>query len=109
MNVYPFSFLPSIAIYSNLPPMQPHQQEVDPFSLLLGIVIAGVVGFLIFRLSIWWGGVSKMWKKQTVVHTTDRTPLDVVLEGLFRLAVLIAIGLALFWLINNIDWGGVIP
>jgi hypothetical protein len=104
MKVVPLSFLLGIAIYSNLPPMQPHQQEVDPSSFLLGIAVAVVVGFLAFRFGVWWGNVSRMWKKQVVEHTTAKTPWDVVIKGianLFLAILIVGLAIVIFYLITN--------
>jgi hypothetical protein len=75
---------------------------VDPFSFWLGIAVAGVVGFLAFRFGVWWGTVSMMWQKQVVKHTTDKTPLQIVLESLRNIVVaivIVIIGFILFRLL----------
>jgi hypothetical protein len=37
---------------------------VDPFSFWFGVAVAGIAGFVAFRVGAWWGTVSMMWKKQ---------------------------------------------
>jgi len=78
--------------------MQALLGQIDPTSFWLGVIVAGLVGFVVFRVAIWWGGkVTQMWKPQTVVHKTAKSPLQVVLEGLLAVALGV-IAVYLLWL-----------
>jgi hypothetical protein len=57
----------------------------------LGFAAAGGVGFLTFWIFSWLGDPFSMFRKQVVKHTTNKTPLDIVLESLSRLFLVWAV------------------
>jgi hypothetical protein len=46
--------------------------------LLIGVAGFALVAFVLFRVRVWWGGVTQAFKPQTVIHKTDRSPAQVV-------------------------------
>jgi hypothetical protein len=56
----------------------------------IGFVVAGFIGFLAFQFGVWVGEFN-MRQRQVVKHTTDKTPLQIVITGLFRALVAIVI------------------
>ena len=58
---------------------------------IIGFFLAGVLGFVSSRILWHWGRVTDIWRPQTTVLTTDRTPWQVVVEGCRSLLVLLGI------------------
>ena len=46
--------------------------------LLIGVAGFALVAFVVFRVRVWWGDVTKPFKPQAVTHKTDKTPAQVV-------------------------------
>jgi hypothetical protein len=58
---------------------------IDPLSLavgaLVGVVVLGLIGFIVFRIRVWGQKLTQPFKKQTVVHQTDKSPFEVMRES----------------------------
>jgi hypothetical protein len=80
--------------------------EVD-IALVTGIIVAGIVGFIVFRVIIWWNHATAVFRPQFVVHLTAQTPWQVFLASVWaflRLAFLVlALALFLLWRSGNLD------
>lgn len=46
--------------------------------LLIGVAGFALVAFIFFRVRVWWGGVTRPFRPQTVTHTTSESPARVV-------------------------------
>ena len=68
--------------------------------ILLGFVLAGVVGFTLNQI-LWQQGLGPIrafFKPQTVVHHTKRSPFQVFLSCLAGIATLLGFGVGILWL-----------
>jgi hypothetical protein len=79
----------------------------------IGFILAGLVGFVSSRILWYWGRVTAIWRPQTIVLTTDRTPWQVLVDGCRSLLTLIIItaliSLGIFLCVAvTVDWEEVI-
>ena len=74
--------------------------------VFVGAVGLAIVALVVFRIRDWWGGVMAPFGPQSVAHTTDRTPAQVVLSSclaLFAGLVIAACVLAfLIWIVFGV-------
>ena len=71
--------------------------------LITGAILAGFLGFIVFRVTIWWRAVTLPLRPQVVVHTTARTPSQVTSGSFTTLMMgilLVALMFGVFWLIG---------
>jgi nucleoside recognition membrane protein YjiH len=74
---------------------------VDDFSFWVGFLTASIIGFFIFLVRIWWRGVTTPFRSQVVVHTTSKTPWQIVVESLETFLVVVLVVLVLFALVSR--------
>ena len=93
---------------------------LDPFSLLtgflLGVIVLGVIAFIVFRIRVWWGEVTKPFKKQTVTHQTDASPFEILsasccslFSGIGILLLIVVMAVTGVYLFHGCSTGEVIP
>lgn len=97
--------------------------NLDPILIILVTVFVtmGSLAFLYRLYTWWWGGLSRLWRRQVVIHTTERTPLQILISACGRLIIMIIIVLGvliyeygetirrgtitlLHWMIGVLEW-----
>jgi hypothetical protein len=71
---------------------------IDLGSFVVAVVVVVVVGFVVFRVKIWWGKFTALFQPQTVVHKTSKTPFQVLLDSLASLGLIVG-SLYALWLL----------
>jgi NO-binding membrane sensor protein with MHYT domain len=83
----------------------PGDSDITWKGILVGFLLAGIVGYVMSRM-LWAGGlgpVRAFFKPQTVVHKTKKSPFEVLLGCLGRIAILGVSILAILYLTGMLE------
>lgn len=76
---------------------------------LMGLVVSGLIGFLLFRVNIWMRQASAAFQPQRIMQMTSRTPAQVLgssIGNTFRISGVLVVLLTLVFLLTGLAWPG---